>query len=105
MKHSFPLLLFTLASYTSTVFAQDSAAVKKPPVPIQRFYVANALDGAIFSISSIQHTSPSGTANTSNGIVRFSWFLNIGVSFNVNFNRHFGAYAGIDAKNIGYIEK
>ena len=44
-------------------------------------------------------------ATSTTGTLRFSYFLNIGVTFNFNLSRHFGLYTGVDLKNIGYIDK
>ena len=86
--------------------AQDSLSRKKSQEPIEHFYIANSFDGGIFSSALIKHTSgaPIPVTTDSYGKVRFSWFLNIGLSFNFNFSHHIGAFTGIDIKNIGYIE-
>ncbi|MCD6013626.1 MAG: outer rane beta-barrel protein [Flavipsychrobacter sp.] len=78
---------------------------------IRKFYVAGAMDGAIFSTAIIHHdggTTPTGenmpNVNTM-GIMRFTYFINGGFTFNFNFSPTVGLYTGVDIKNIGYIEQ
>ena len=75
---------------------------------MQKFYIGTATDAGIFSTATIQHTYyPVGGrsyTSSSTGTLRFSYFLNLGATFNFNFSRHIGAYTGLDIKNIGYIE-
>ena len=85
--------------------AADTAAKKTLP-PIQKFFIANSFDGAIFSSATIQNTNPTTNVVTNKyGTLRFSYFINYGLTFNWNAGRHFGVYAGADIKNIGFIEK
>src|SRR5579872_6442688 len=104
MKSIFLLLLLCcscLCHVYAQVPANDSFKIVKEP--IQKFYVGNGLDAAIFSTATIQRNNINGTTN-SMGLLRFSGFLNVGFTFNLNLNRHFGVYTGIDIKNIGFIE-
>jgi hypothetical protein len=113
----FLINLFILCFATSGLYAQkktsDTSKIKKILPPIEKFYIGNSFDGAIFSTAFIQRTAmvtnPNGTTSTvtnnSLGTLRFTYFINFGLTFNYNFARHFGAYTGIDIKNIGFIEQ
>jgi hypothetical protein len=111
MKNIFlPVLLLSFL-FSPAIYAKKPAAdsLKKVLLPVQRFYIATAMDAGIFSSATIQHTplpppgSPPVTTNKA-GTLRFSYFINTGVTFNFNFSRHIGVYTGIDIKNVGYIE-
>jgi len=117
MKYKFTLASFIFLTFfisvTDTAEAQlpvtDTA--KKILPPVRKFYVGTALDGGIFSTALIKQTVTSltnppvqSTTNTI-GIIRFTYFFNFGVTFNLNFSRHIGIFSGIDVKNIGYIDK
>jgi len=73
---------------------------------IRKFYVAGGLDAAIFS-SSIIHHDAVGTTPAINtiGTLRFTYFVNVGLTLNFNFSKHVGLFTGADVKNIGYIEQ
>jgi hypothetical protein len=112
MKKSALFLLFSCLLFISPSLAKesvDTGFIKKVLPPVEKFFVGNALDGAIFSTATIQNptTSPSGSVTTTNtlGTIRFSLVINVGVTFNFNLNRHLGIYTGVDLKNIGFIEK
>ncbi len=116
MKDRFLNLLLISCFITSATYAKmpiaDTVSMKKNVQPIRKFYVGTATDAGIFSTATIQHTStlynPAGgtSTTTSNtmGIVRFSYVINFGLTFNFNLARHLGVYTGIDLKNIGFIE-
>jgi hypothetical protein len=115
-----PILLASCL-INSVTFAQDAPAMSDNPVHspflarhpnIRKFYIGSALDGAIFSTAKIHRdanafdpTGPTGTAVDKMGIIRFTWFVNLGLTFNFNFSPHVGMYTGVDIKNIGYIEQ
>jgi hypothetical protein len=92
------LISFTISAQTAVI---DTGKMKPP---IQKFYLGTAFDGGIFSSATIKEDE-AGVMTNKLGIIRFSYVLNFGVTFNYNYNRHLGAYAGIDVKNIGFIEK
>lgn len=113
--------LLATSLLTTTLQAQEeSTAPTTPPKSkylvrhpnIRKFYVAGAMDGAIFSTATIHHD---GAYNPNNGqtmpntntmgIMRFSYFVNGGFTFNFNFSPKLGLYTGIDIKNVGYIEQ
>ena len=105
--------LFAMCFIASAAMGQDvplDSTVRHVFLPVQKFYVGGGLDGAIFSTATINKTTPAspgtGTASTTNslGILRFSYFINIGVTFNFNPSRHFGFFTGVDLKNLGFIE-
>jgi hypothetical protein len=113
MKKGFLLFLLTSCLFCSAKFAQgqvkDTGLIKTVLPPIEKFYVGNSLDGAIFSTAMIQHTTNlvggGTTTNNSSGTLRFTLVVNFGFTFNFNLSRHLGVYTGIDLKNIGFIEK
>jgi hypothetical protein len=79
---------------------------------IRKFYLGGSADGAIFSTATIRHEAvtydPSGNSipeTNTMGILRFTYFVNLGVTFNFNLSPHLGIYTGVDVKNIGYIEQ
>jgi len=115
-----PILLASCL-VSSVTFAQDAPTMGENPVPspylarhpkIRKFYVGGALDGSIFSTATIHQDGmiydPSGAtlpATNKMGILRFTYFVNLGFTFNFNFSEHFGLYTGVDIKNIGYIDQ
>ena len=70
----------------------------------RKFYFASSLDGGILSTAFISKTQNNIT-NNSTGTLRFSFILNTGFTYNLNFNKNIGMLTGIDIKNIGFIEK
>ena len=92
--------------------AADTGTVKKILPHIRKFYIGSSTDAGIFSSASIQNQrtiyNPGGGSSTvttnSTGVLRFSYIINLGITFNFNFGRHFGLYTGVDVKNIGFIE-
>ncbi len=97
-----------------SLFCAATAALAMPPANdstnrFQRFYIGNSLDAGIFSASTLQKSftgtigSPAHTTNTIS-VLRFSYVINYGVSFNFNLTRQFGIFTGVDLKNVGFIE-
>lgn len=78
--------------------ANDSVKTKKVKVklPVRRSYIGSGMDAAIFSMADVKN---------GNSVVRFSYILNWGFTFNLNITRYLGIYTGIDVKNLGFIEK
>ncbi|MFI5195984.1 MAG: hypothetical protein ACHQD8_02750 [Chitinophagales bacterium] len=114
MKNIILSILFASSLITIDVSAKVTGAdttVKIITPPLKKFYVGSGMDGAIFSTATIQHTNPvcatcqGMTTTNTTGTLRFSWFINAGLTFNFNLSKHFGIYTGIDIKNIGYIEQ
>ena len=116
MKKSLLLSLLLISGIiTSSTYAKmpasDSGSVKMRP-PIRKFYIGTGTDAGIFSTAMIQKTAqvpnPGGgytnTTTNSMGILRFSYVINVGLTFNFNLSRHLGVYTGVDLKNIGFIE-
>lgn len=117
---SIVLLFAAGVAYTTATFAApiaaDTTKASQTGLPIRKLYVGTAFDGAIFSTALVDKTdaslilpAPGGPIPSTKTPVwtplRFSLFLNIGFTFNYNFNRHIGIFTGIDVKNIGYIEE
>lgn len=64
------------------------------------WYWANSFEGAIFSTASIQNP-----ASNSMGTLRFSYFINAGVTYNYDLSNDIGVFTGFSIKNVGFIEK
>lgn len=114
-KNIFVTTLLACSLLSSSLFAQY-------PVPhhryllkdtsIRKFYVGGGLDGGIFSTATIHHDAGTPGVNgvsdqsiNTLGIIRFTYVVNAGVTFNFNFSPHFGFFTGLDIKNVGYIEQ
>jgi hypothetical protein len=114
-KNIFLTTLLASSLLSSSLFAQypstHSKYLLKAPT-VRKFYVGSGLDAAMFSTATIHHDANTpGVNGTSSqninklGIIRFTYFVNVGVSFNFNLSPHFGIFTGVDLKNIGYIEQ
>ncbi len=68
------------------------------------YYTTNGCEAAMISSALINH-SGNGGSDQQIGVPRLSMFLNIGITFNYNFTRHFGAYTGLQLKNTGFIQQ
>lgn len=104
MKTFYITVLATALAGSVPVFAQkdnadDTTTARMIELKTRKFYIGSALDGGIFS------TTVNSSAIGSTSTVRFTWFLNMGVTFNYDFSKHVGLYTGVDLKNIGFIEK
>ncbi len=78
---------------------------KKRPFTARRFFIGTDVDGAMFSTAFIHHVYPPLTTQLPTntvGTVRFSGFLNTGITFNFNITQTVGVFTGIDIKNIGF---
>lgn len=79
-------------------FGQEATAeVKKE----KKFYWSTGMDGYILSTSMMQKTGADNKLTTP----RFTGFFHIGVHLNHDFSNSSGIYAGLNIKNIGFIEK
>ncbi len=104
MKARILTLLFASLFVTSISFAKASSVdslLNASHPHIQKYYLGGSLDAGIFSTATIKE--PFGGNTT--GILRFSYVINYGFSFNFNLSKHFGVFTGIDLKNVGFIEK
>ena len=72
--------------------------------PLRRHYFAGTLDGLIFSTASISSNQNGQNSGANAGTLRFTGFVNIGITYHYNFSRHLGFYTGVDIKNVGYID-
>ena len=120
-KRLFLVLLFLSCVAAMTASAQEKAGdkagrenvkkkkhkrhKKKRPFTARRFFIGTDVDGAMFSTAFIHHSYsyltrqlPTNTVGT----VRFSLFLNTGLTFNFNLTQTVGVFTGIDIKNIGF---
>ena len=86
-----------VAATTQMAFAQDTKE-SAPTVTGKKFYTSSSLDGSLISLNS---ASNKGFSN----IPRFSYFVNTGINFNYDLSHHFGVFAGVSIKNMGFIDK
>jgi hypothetical protein len=115
MKNKFLSILFVaciITNFVSTRVSANDSTLVSPRPQLRKFYIGTGMDGGIFSTATIKSLvyPPVGSAGsvstaTTTGTLRFSWFINTGVTFNFNLSAHFGVFTGIDLKNIGYIEQ
>ncbi|HET8573190.1 MAG TPA: hypothetical protein VFL76_04895 [Edaphocola sp.] len=82
-----------LSFCTANGFAQTTAQHKA--------YLSSGIDGYLLSTALMSKGGGDAKLTTP----RFTAFLNLGVNLNYDFNNHFGAYTGLNIKNIGFIEK
>jgi hypothetical protein len=83
---------------------KDHGQADKMPIPnspSRKFYFAGDMDGFIFSTAAMQHPGYNNTLGT----LRFTNVINIGTTLHYDFSRRMGLFAGLDIKNIGFIEK
>lgn len=95
------LSLISTLTISANTWAQnttDSNQTEK--MTNKRCYWANNFDGMIFSTALIDNNG-----NKSLATLRFTAFLNLGVTYNVDLNKNASIYTGFDIKNIGLIEK
>jgi len=107
MKNRSLFLLPAFLFISNCIFAQTATSDTtngRPHHHRGEFYIGSSFDAGIFSTATIKTTDAGGNPTNSIGILRFSYVINAGVSFNYNFSRHFGMYSGIDLKNVGFIE-
>src|ERR1035437_154176 len=97
-KEIFLTTLLTSCLLASTLFAQypvrHSKYLVKAPT-IRKFYVGGGLDAAIFSTATVHHDAGTPGVNGTSaqaintlGILRFTYFINLGVTFNFNLSPH-----------------
>lgn len=96
MKKLLTLLGLT-ATLSSAALAQTDQNTK-PATKSGNFYTSSSLDGAIFSLNV---ASTPGVSH----VLRFTYFINTGLNFNYDFNKHVGIYTGINIKNLGFIDR
>lgn len=86
------------SSYAKLIPAEDTI---RPLFLKNNYYSAGAFDGAIFSTATMQRPGYENRMAT----LRFTLFVNIGVTFHCDFDKRWGVFTGVDIKNIGFIEK
>lgn len=92
------ILLFFPATVAIAQHSADTVEVRPPRPPLDRFYIGNGLDGLMFSFANVNYPGFEYFP-----VMRFSPFLNAGLTFNYNLTRNIGAFTGIDVKNIGFV--
>lgn len=93
-------LLALATLYTSfPSFGQDSGQEVKPHS--KKVYLSTGMDGYILSSTLLQKTGADNKLSTP----RFTGFFHIGIHLNYDFSKNSGIYAGLNIKNIGFIEK
>lgn len=107
MKLKHYLLLPVLAACVPSLgIAQDVSTeiiiADDNPTTSPKGYWGSGLDGAIFSTSLYKDGAGGDSKLTT---LRFTYFLNLGMNYNYDFTKNFGAFVGIGIKNIGLINK
>lgn len=90
-----------LAGCAGAGYAQEDGAPIMEQQPAHKVYLSSGMDGYILSSSLLAKHGGSAKMTTP----RFTAFLNIGTNLNYDFSSHFGVFAGLNIKNIGFIEK
>ncbi len=80
-------------------FGQDEGLEVKQQA--KKIYLSTGMDGLILSSALLQKTG----ADAKFATPRFTGFFHIGVNFNYDFGKNSGIYAGLNIKNIGFIEQ
>ena len=110
MKKHYPIALLVLAgsicnkpalAQKTSVNIKDSLMMHETPTPVKKFYVSSGMDAAIFSTATMKRPRHDDKLGT----MRFSYVINIGTNFNYDFTNHAGIFAGVNIKNIGFIEQ
>lgn len=116
-KNIFLVTLLAFSLLSTSLFAQYKYPVRQPQYlkkapTVRKFYVGSGLDAGIFSTATIHHDANTPAVNgtsaqsiNSLGILRFTYVVNLGVTFNFNLSPHLGIFTGVDIKNVGYIEQ
>jgi hypothetical protein len=92
---TFSVLLLLFLCLSSATHAQ------KMGNPSHKPYFSTGGDGYILSTSFLQKPGASTKPTTP----RFTALVNIGLNINYDFTKRMGVYAGLNIKNIGFIEK
>jgi hypothetical protein len=93
------LLAFATLCTSSFSFGQDTGQEVKHHS--KKVYLSTGMDGYILSSTMVQKTGSDNKLSTP----RFSGFFHIGIHLNYDFSKSSGIYAGLNIKNIGFIEK
>ena len=67
-----------------------------------RFYWGSGMEGGLFQTSRLDRPGLTSTKLTT---LRYSLFVNVGVSLNYDFSNSFGLFLPLSIKNIGFIDK
>jgi len=96
------LLLITLSVFNTYASARNTPDDTLKPVFLKHnYYTAGSFNGAIFSTATMQRPGYDDRL----GVLRFTLFVNLGITFHYDPNNHWGLFTGVDIKNIGFIEK
>lgn len=93
-----PLLLL-LQLHATGSFGQDGGQEVKQQG--KKIYWSTGMDGYILSTTFMKKTGSDAKVTTP----RFTGFFHIGIHLNYDFSKNSGIYAGLNIKNIGFIEK
>lgn len=80
-------------------FGQDGTQEVKKQA--KKIYLSTGMDGFILGTSLVKKSGGDAKLTTP----RFTGFFHIGVNFNYDFSKNSGIYAGLNIKNIGFIEQ
>lgn len=93
--------LLTIASFLcASVQMNAQDVIAEETSSKSKIYISSSMDGYLFSTALIDDNGASSL-----GTLRFSGFFNYGALANFDFSTSVGLFAGLNIKNIGFIEK
>lgn len=98
--------LLTILATGSAVTAQETDSTETNEIDIRKLtdskvYFSSGTDAALFQSSIFSRPGRSSGLST----LRFSYVINMGLNLNFDASKHFSVYAGVNIKNIGFIDK
>ena len=69
--------------------------------PARKFYTSSGFDAALFQTAFLRRPGRHDEFT----YLRFSYFVNLGVDFNYDFDNNFGIFTGLGIKNMGFTQK
>ena len=113
--HTLLAALLLCAASAGTALAQDDDDTTKPrrgnSISIGggaathrpgRFYWGSGMEGGLFQTSRLDRPGLTSTKFTT---LRYSLFVNVGMSLNYDFSNNFGLFLPLSIRNIGFIDK
>lgn len=91
----------TLKMFILFLFCSVAVQAQKMGRPAKKLYISTGAEGFILSTTLQQKSGEAINLSTP----RFTGLVNIGLNLNYDFTKRVGVYAGLDIKNIGFIEK
>jgi hypothetical protein len=91
----------TLKLFSLLLFCSVAVQAQKMGRPANKLYISTGAEGFILSSTLQQKSGEALNFSTP----RFTGLVNIGLNLNYDFTKRVGISAGLDIKNIGFIEK